>query len=298
MSISNLRRPLPSIVKVRRLIDTSHETWRRSIVAEADVTDIISMELLSSVSPPDGFWTLQSARLTAFPTTPLTFEEIKWWERVAGERPESTTIDRNSVLQAGPIPGETRLDGNLILVADHTRIQWQIQPKEEDAPPRVQSLGDWQDAIVPFSELMRKWIQLAPPINRLAFGAVLLHPVEDTREGYASLQAFLPFKIDLDSSDFLFQTNKRIQSDVDPAMPLNRLTKWSVARVQLLTMSASAMAPPIGRQETLLTASRLELDINTAPESADPLQPETLGALWDELCELGRKITEEGVVQW
>jgi hypothetical protein len=237
-------------------------------------------------------------RLTAFPAAPIVLDEAEWWEQVTNEKPQNTSIDRTTgLIQFGTVPGEAGLGADLRLVVNPVRVQWDLVPTEPTSPREVRTLGHWHQAAPPFSELMRRWLSMAPALNRIAFGAVLMGPVNDSSEGYARLSEFLPYEIDPASSDFLFQTNKRVASAAHDSLELNRLSKWSVAQVQVVTLSTGA-GPAVGHHETILTACRLELDINTAAERTEPLRGDLIPSLWNELLDIGRAISDHGIRNW
>lgn len=251
--------------------------------------------------PTEIFWELETLRLTAFPIDPVAVDGLDWWQRVMGSAPDQSSIDRRraALAQLGTLPGEAGLAASLRLVVEPLRVQWDLLPPQDAAEPAPVTLGRWDAAVPPFQAFMKEWLGIAPALNRLAFGAVLHGKVSDRREGYENLARFLPFPIDPESSDFLFQTNKQVGSASIEGLGLNRLTKWSVATMELVMLPLGVPGTsPVARKTHLGTACRLELDINTAPERTDPLPQDSLAGLWDELEQLGRAIADEGVKAW
>src|SRR5208282_50763 len=72
-----------------------------------------------------------------------------------------------------------------------------------------------------------------PPAIRLAYGAILLQPVDNRETGYLRLgELASAVKIDPKSEDFFYQINRPRESTTLKNMRLNRLSKWSVALFQ------------------------------------------------------------------
>jgi hypothetical protein len=142
---------------------------------------------------------------------------------------------------------------------------------------------------------MTKWIQTLPMI-RLAFGAVLLQPVDGLAEGYRLLSSYVQLQIDPENtSDLLYQINRRrVSSSGITGLTINRLAKWSVLRLQRNLFMLSPGSPVQSHTQSEAFACRLELDINTAPEFEGELPQAELPSLIQELVEMGREIAEQG----
>lgn len=242
-------------------------------------------------------WFAESVRFTTFPAelAPVA-TEVNWWEEVTGAPPETKVIRPRlqGFREEGPFER-----GVLKLVVGQNRIDWilSMPPKEEEESEIFQMLGPAREATDLFTRLMAKWFRLTsiPPLKRLAFGAVLLQPVQERIDGYRRLQSFLPsVRIDETSSDFLYQINRRRPSTTGmPNLEMNRLTKWSVS-VQIFTAIAiqgTSVTQVPGETRHFL---RLELDINTAPEFQGPFPPERLADAFQELRQLGEEIAAHG----
>ncbi len=146
---------------------------------------------------------------------------------------------------------------------------------------------------------MKDWLKLAPPINRLALGAIFNGKISDPADAYRRLSDFLPFQIDADSSDFQLQTNKKIPSKVVDGLAINRLTKWEVRISQLFVFPITAAAgSPIVQSPQKFTACRLELDVNSEAERIESLPNDSLSDLWQEFADLALAIADEGIKSW
>ena len=100
-----------------------------------------------------------------------------------------------------------------------------------------------------FVTLMSRWLEFdtGPSLRRLAFGAVLLHPAENRVEGYRKIQPYLQHVTmqPEESSDFLYQINRPREAEVAiSGLQINRVSKWSVGRMQLITVDAAGIQSP------------------------------------------------------
>jgi hypothetical protein len=193
------------------------------------------------------------------------------------------------------------LSGRLVLAVEPLRADWVLAGDMQavldsgsfDALPRFISNSS------AFFTLAKRWIALGVPVARLALAAVLLMPANNREEGYRRLSSYLPYlRIDPSgSSDLVYQINRRRASSAIQGIEINRLSKWPLASVQSARFHLGpipSVIPPIQTVGENLTACRLELDINTDPESSAALRPETIEPLVDELIQLAFEISEDG----
>lgn len=232
-------------------------------------------------------------RLTAFPSPSAQIDKPNWWEHTVGEAPEKrvSRLKRGGQQEEGPFEG-----GKLILNIQPTRIDWLFtvtKDKEEDVE-EIPTIGSFTKSLNPFLQLMLKWLSISPPLQRLAFGAILLQPVDDLETGYRLIATYLPF-VQLDSegsSDFFYQINRpRNSMSGITGLEVNRLSKWSITRWQTSDLSLPAMTYFPGKP---YFACCLELDINTAVDFSDELIGEQLPRVFQELVNLGLEIAREG----
>ena len=154
------------------------------------------------------------------------------------------------------------------------------------------ALSSYADAVPAFRRSAMQWLGFGdcPPLRRLAFGAVLLKPVPSHDSGYETLGGYLPaVTMDPKSSDFLYQINRRRLSEVIDDLWVNRLSKWSIQRVESLTVSSDGtVVRGMGA-----SACRVELDINSVP-SAESLPADRLPRFFEELVVLAGEIALDG----
>lgn len=229
--------------------------------------------------------------MTAFPSPGNVLGEApNWWELATGEPPDSKV----SQPKVGAVQEQGSFStGVLTLLSQPGRIDWLL-----NWPEIAEVLKPFEESVVPFVSLIQRWFSAAPPIQRLAFGAVLRLPVEDRIEGYNKLSTYLHY-LDIDpegSTELLFQINRPRRSSLsNNGLTINRLSKWSVAFAQQMTYRVQA--PETGAlQVTNLQKDlfcRLEMDINTAPKS-DDLDAGSLPEIFGELVGFAREIALNG----
>ncbi len=200
------------------------------------------------------------------------------WRIVVGGEPENTVNQRGVglVQHTGPfaeaVAALTMLPG---------RVDWLFSAIATGGPDdRV--LGDFPAASEPFRTAISRWAasEHFPAVNRLALGIGLSEPTESRETGHARLRDFISVVPEGQTTDFLYQVNRpRPGSAGVPNLSVNRLAKWSVPQVQLLTLS-SAAAPILAAPRTLVN---LELDVNTSGDFTRRIPPDSLGAVLDDL---------------
>ncbi|MHC4135088.1 MAG: hypothetical protein ACYS0K_08895 [Planctomycetota bacterium] len=240
-------------------------------------------------------WRTETVRLTAFPAAPVDPGSLPSWEDLVGEPPEERKEEprgAGAIIEAGSFQR-----GVLHSAKDPFRLEWRygVRPDISDDIPAMGSASQELDAFLP---LARTWLASAPPMQRLAFGAVLLVPIANAEEGLRLLDGYLS-SVQIDpkgSSDFLYRINRQREAKAGPAgLRINRLTKWSVVRFALASIMLSA-GKATSQVEPPSYACRLELDINTVPEFKGELSPDALLGLFEELVDLGREIISKGDV--
>lgn len=241
-------------------------------------------------------WQAEILRLTAFPSPAAQLGEPAWWKDLVGEPPET----KISQPRAGGRQEEGQFEGRkLVLRVEPTRVDWLFTPIDDQAQgvKGIPTTGAFPESLRIFLQLILRWFKLetCPPVQRLAFGATVLLPVENLQAGYRQISVYLPFQLDPEgSSDFSYQINRSRDSVSGiRGLRINRLSKWAVVRV---TMGELALGPAVvgysARQ--IHHACRLELDINTAPDFQGELSREQLPQIFQELVNLGQEIIREG----
>lgn len=241
-------------------------------------------------------WNAEMLRVTAFHRLGQQSDR-NLWEEVTGSSPESKVSKprEGGYEVSGPCAG-----GVLTLRADPARIDWlyTVAVSMDKPLPTYPTVGPFPDALNIFSPLMSRWLQLAPSIVRLAFGAVLLRQVSNRIEGYEWLDAYLPHvEIEpIHSSDFLYQINRHHVAEAFDKLHVNRVSKWSVAQFLPLSLQVTMSQVPAPQAVVgdAVDALRVDLDMNTDALRQEPLPKDKLVALLNLLESLGKEIAKKG----
>ena len=277
-------------------------TLERNINVGASPRETVNKLVSQADMPTLSEWRAQTLRLTVFPTPGTAAgNRQEDWEKLLGRSPDEIQVKPpvSRTLVRGSWVEEPTLHGEMFLEANPLRIDWRLEarPKLDLPESDFPTIGEAAPSIQAFRDLMLRWLENSPQIWRIAFGAVLVLPVDSREHGYRTLLSYLPVHIDVtNSSDFLLQINRRRRSSV-MEIDLNRLSKWSVASIETHAIQVT----PEGAQQTRVgsagTAAMLELDINTAPEFREPLPPDRLPDLFVELIDLGTEIAKKGIAR-
>jgi hypothetical protein len=245
----------------------------------------------------------ETLRFSAFTPIPLDYRKApvdQWWRLAAKADPDQVSITAASLhaVAEGPFS-----KGRLTLAASPGRVDWQQGPS---TPPTDHdqwlSIGNWPECIQEFIPPLLEWLPTFTPINRLAFGAVVVSSIPDREAGYRVLESALSelqLKLTPDMSDFLLQFNRPVPSQRGPAgMAINRLSRWSVALLQPIwvQVAVTGASPPTvstDRSRAESHAVRIELDFNTAAGWSQNIADEQSRALLTELTQSAIEFLEE-----
>jgi hypothetical protein len=247
------------------------------------------------VEHPLDIWQVNTLRMTAFPSPAARVTGPTWWMDLMDEQPEKRISQprRGEQREEGPLA-----KGKLALGVGLIRIDWVYtvadDPKFEVGG--IPTIGTFPEALETFQSLMHRWFALetCPPIQRLAFGAILWQPVENRQTGYRQLAPYLPAVTLEGSSDFVYQINRpRASSTGVAGLSINRLSKWTVMALGRAEFAIGAPAVAYMAQP-LSFACQVELDINTVPEFQEEFTREQLPQIFAELVDLGCEIASRG----
>ncbi len=240
-------------------------------------------------------WRVLSLRLTTFLSEGPSFDPTQMWTDVAKDTPD----EEQNRPRSGEFSRVGQVEGmRLRLLGQPGRVDWlgEINIEQEIGSGELSAVS-WALAHTLIARVAG--VYLAVPeilVNRLAFGAILVQPVDDVRSGYVELNKLLgTVTIDPDhSTDFSYQINRRRISAVMPELVINRLSKWSVMSQNTIRLNIAAE-----RDLTIipsLHAVRLELDVNTVSDLRQELPSAQLRPIFDELIAMGVEIAEKGDV--
>ena len=231
-------------------------------------------------------WHTQLLRLTVFPSSMKSVEDLPDWESIVGNSPDQVTKQpKINILEELGQFGK----GSLVYKMVPGRIDWIYRPfiSDKQIPEGLPEIGIITDALEEFKPLMIKWLKECDALARVAFGAAMFFPVDSNEAAYVSLNDYIEsVKIDPGTSDFLYQINrKRPSKTLGDKVMINRLSKWKAIKFNLQINEFEL--------EELFACS-LEIDINTMPSEQTIINKESLIDLFGELIELGLEIASKG----
>ena len=244
-------------------------------------------------------WQVQVLRLTLFPTPAAKINEPNWWSDLTGAKPEERTLrpSKEELHEEGLFD-----KGILSLDVRPFRIDWLFSKAtdEEGFASSYPTLGLFTEATDKFHKLMLTWLNSpsAPPAVRIAFGAILLQPIDSHVSAYTLLNSYLPnVTVSPDTKDFLYQINRptKSQSSHFEQLELNRLSKWACVKFQRRTLDLGPTAQAFSTGKTNYSC-RLELDFSTPGEISNELNHAHIGDVFTELVNLGKEVARKGDV--
>jgi hypothetical protein len=238
-------------------------------------------------------WQTENLRVTAFVDGKSDISKNRWLEDLLGDDVVRIQDNRTSGVRVEVV---SFAHGKIALqtMPSMGAIHWTFVDTDDATPesPRM----NFVDSLEPFSELMQRWFHLCSGVHRLAFGCVLRLPVPDRETGYRKMSDYMTFNLDDGSFDFSYQINRpRLFSGIEPAVEpirINRLARWSVGMTFVVGITPARNLP-----SPISSYCRLELDLNTPPESQDVLSSTSLCSIYDELVRLGSELVREGDVK-
>lgn len=257
---------------------------------------------MATASTSESEWVAESLRLTVFSTDAAVDVSAQLYRDLTGDEPEVRSVQRAgpAVQEQGPLAG---IKGILTCDTKPGRVDVSLSPvvQAEGTLDGFPNIGAWREAVEVFSRLLHKWIGNGPDCSRVAVGAVALLPVFDRVSGYRALQTRLvDVRIDPEHSfDFSYAINRPRQYRIgNEDVRINRLSRWSVARLAGVQLQVSGAAAPVLVTQTGVEAHacRLVLDINTAAERAEPIPRDELARLFPVLVEFADEILAKGDV--
>jgi hypothetical protein len=155
------------------------------------------------------------------------------------------------------------------------------------------SMGEFGAEADKFAEKVTKWIAgFEMSLSRVSFLSVAVAPASSREDAYAILaESVKSLKITPAMRDLLYRVNWRGNTAHLEEGYLNRLAAWS-------SFQLTATAGISGQRDTLKLSqrdfARIDLDINTPPERAEPLPQSKLPSLFLELVALAKETVAKG----
>lgn len=243
-----------------------------------------------------GKWSVRGSRLSGFILPEVSFEKSdlkSWWKGISGLDYDQVVEDSSGKIEiTGRI--ENPLNATLKIQHQFNKVDLQILPPQRQTLDislmKRFVLGDFPNTYDRIFDFLSTKLNFLPKINRLAIGSLLFYPLPTQFETYKKLDEFID-EVDLkpEFEDFLFQINKKTQSQVITELEINRLEKWASMRIQAEQMDNAQVI----NEDTIHTC-KLEIDVNTDANRTEELEDKSIENLFDELKRLGREIVSTG----
>ena len=241
-------------------------------------------------------WNVQKLRFTLFPHQTYEFD-LEWWIKIFGTESESYKFDRR--LNRHHFEGEFH-DGIMNLDINPLRIDFNYIANKTNSISQMCDLylGSIDDEFPIFISSINDFLELenCPNAHRIAFATTLFIPTESRTTGYKLLSKYLS-TVEIDpenSSDFMYQINRRRSSSIVEGLLINRLTKWHVIQYQSTLLSS----PPSGQRVYSLEDNEysvnVDLDINSQQDYKSILDPNVQALLLEEFVNFSIEISEKG----
>ena len=245
-----------------------------------------------------GEWDVETLRISIFcPSDDVSSTRTGLWAKVTGTKPE--TIDSRPREDVTKVVGSMG-QNNLVLTIQAGRIDWLVLPIVVPPNQRATTLLTLKDVTGLFPVLVnaiRHSLETTSVVLRLAFSSVLIKQVSDPARTIRELSRYLP-RLDMDSlegPDFIYQVNRRRRSASVQHARINRLAKWSATQVAGLEVQVNPTGQPLVRNTNVSFVRKLELDVNTTPET-NAMSNDRIPALFAELVTLAGELAIEGDV--
>lgn len=252
-----------------------------------DKVDQIAMEKLNFP------WEANAIRFVLFLCEPLT-DNFDLWQRIAGMPPELNEERPREAArrQAGPFEGHV-----LETVLSPLRIDVVFAPIPQMQPSGTvkTTLGDFRESLSLVREPFLSALHGFPGrFSRVAFNSGALCPTTSVNESYDALRKLCnSASISPKMRDVIFRVNWRKTSGVPGVDYYNRLTTFSALAITAQISAGSAMS---ASSETQSHYALMDMDFNTPLERTEPLEADSLRAIFDELMAMADENLDFGEI--
>ncbi|MGC1687083.1 MAG: hypothetical protein WA734_15775 [Candidatus Acidiferrales bacterium] len=250
-------------------------------------------------------WGAQSVRAVVFTTALDSLRAADVYSSAFGTQPSSfqsapegapfaTSVASGTIkgMQASVQMTSGRLD--LVLTPEGNRSV----PVSRPTVPVIDDTSGALDSIQRAAVVISKRCETT---SRLSIVLDLIRPVADVGHGNVEILKTIPYSLNLTSEeDFLLQVNKQKEVNIlgnsHENITINRLCRWSVSRIQLITIPFALTSASITMQGAqALCVAQVTLDFNTLPDGinieSSKIVP-IIRALCDEIDAVRRRGVE------
>lgn len=240
-------------------------------------------------------WAAETVRLSLFTTEAVDITNADWLGLTGQPEAPNTQSMPGRRVMFGPFH-----PGALHLQALGNRLDCILAPQPQEAPPLedgLVSMGDPLAAIRSFVSATSEWLgQISRPVNRLAFGIVLISKQESKRSASQKIINILQsIQKDRDYDDLMFRVNWPTTSKYENGILLNRITNWASLNIQMQLVTAGHQA--FVAEAAPITIIRLECDNSTAPDRSRAIDRSNLVPIYRELVDLAVENIEKGEIR-
>lgn len=250
-------------------------------------------------------WKASEGHVVLFPTAETPSPQTSAHEayrRVWGGEPDSFQRQPNPLLPA--VAQGRRGSITAVCVAQPARVDFILRqtPRRDEssqsALPLIENADQLRSELANIVERVGEGV-LASPVIRVALIVQFLSPSPNLIEANKVLASTIPSSYGLsitDEEDVVFQVNRPYVSGGEAqGVKMNSLRKWSVDRIQVLTMAipaagmTSLSGPGSPRPQTAeFIAASVSLDINNVPAEAPLSGQQQSSLLHEALGKLGQ----------
>ena len=253
-------------------------------------------------------WKSSGGRITLFPAAASSppLSALALYKHVWGEEPDgfqkqtnplspSVAHGRRGSLVASCLAQPTRIDFNLIPPTP-TQDGGQDAQTEETPFPLIKDTNLLHAELLRAMEVINRSTVLNSVV-RVALGVQFLALEPSSSEANKVLVAIIPRQYGVrvtNEEDFIFQVNQPYTSLRAEGVKVNSITKWSVDRLQILTLALPANQPATssqaagGSQATQFIAASVQFDINNVATGTPLPSGQPASLLNEALLEVSR----------
>jgi hypothetical protein len=249
-------------------------------------------------------WSAFVGRLTLFPSAPAVIplpSAPELYRRIWGSDPDNFQKAQN------PLSADVAQGKRGLMVAHcvvhPTRIDLNLGPAPDSGPTMNLPLIVNRNGLHAEMERMMSALDsggIVNPISRVALYLQLLSPQPNSVKANEAVTSIIPVEYGVKISneeDFIFQINKPYVSKAVLGTRMNCITKWSVERIQVVSITLAGGSVPHGAQvpspqTTEFVAGSMSFDVNNLPVSV-PLPYVQQAALLREARAVVNRIEQE-----
>lgn len=245
---------------------------------------------MTTETPPNWEVELQRITIFRFPGTELDVSSL--WKFVS--KFEADEIVNKPAIGFIRYEGQYE-NGRLILSVDNQRLDLIITAQPMKDVIDISTIGALDQVLIKFNETADKLLTQLDGVLRVAYGLIVVERTKDKMSSYKRLSELLPsIQIDVEnSSDFFFQINRPVKSEILENNLINRISRWSAVQLLHAVVTNESTGVQV-MKPTNLEATRIELDISTPADRTEQIPKDSFNRLLKELSTIAKDIALHG----